>query len=81
MPSYKTHGDCSNFCYKRIGDPEEGTWPAAGMKDSKVGGEGATEVMVSQVRWKKRKVTCNVCQVYEDIMLSSLHALYPISPQ
>lgn len=23
MPSYKTHGDCSNFCYKRAGGPEE----------------------------------------------------------
>lgn len=23
MPSYKTHGDCSNFCYKRVGGPEE----------------------------------------------------------
>lgn len=45
MPSYKTHGDCSNFCYKRAGGPEEvkeGTWPAVWMKDSKMGGEGST---------------------------------------
>lgn len=38
-----------------------------------MGGEGgSTEVMVSQVRWK-RKVTCSMCQVDEDIMLSNLH--------
>lgn len=33
---------------------EEGTWPAVWMKDSKMGGEGLPEVMVSQVRWKKK---------------------------